>query len=91
MGLARDEAGHVWETDAQGRPVRLVQPAPASSGAGGQVFSMPKDPTKEALTQANLGETNARTQKLLKDIANQGQPSLPARLPLEGRQGWRRG
>jgi hypothetical protein len=77
MGLARDEAGHVWETDAQGHPVRLVQPAGQSGGQSGQVFSMPKDPTKEALTQANLGETNARTQQILHSISTQGQPSLP--------------
>lgn len=27
MPQARDEAGNIWETDAQGNPVRLVQPA----------------------------------------------------------------
>ena len=29
MGQARDEAGHIWETDAQGNPVRLLQAAQA--------------------------------------------------------------
>lgn len=27
MGKARDEAGNIWETDAQGNPVRMLQPA----------------------------------------------------------------
>lgn len=30
MGQARDEAGNVWETDAQGNPVRLLQAASQS-------------------------------------------------------------
>jgi hypothetical protein len=36
MGRARDEAGNIWETDAQGNPVRLVQQGQAQ---------MPADPT----------------------------------------------
>jgi hypothetical protein len=47
MGRARDEAGNIWETDAQGNPVRMIQagnaPAPASSG----VFTLPPDPMQQ--------------------------------------------
>lgn len=32
MGKARDEAGNIWETDAQGNPVRLVRPAQSAMG-----------------------------------------------------------
>lgn len=39
MPQAIDEAGNVWETDAQGNPVRLI-----SQAGGGQVFSLPQDP-----------------------------------------------
>lgn len=56
MPLARDEAGHVWEVDAQGNPVRLVQSA-------SQQPQMPADPTfdykgPQAAAQAqNTGAT----------------------------------
>jgi hypothetical protein len=45
MGQARDEAGNIWETDAQGNAVRLLQPA----GGAPMTFGTP-DPTK---AQAN--------------------------------------
>ncbi|WP_031293290.1 hypothetical protein [Sphingobium sp. HDIP04] len=34
MGQARDEAGNIWETDAQGNAVRLIQPAGAAPQQG---------------------------------------------------------
>ncbi len=37
MPQARDEAGNIWETDAQGNPVRLLQAASAQ----GNVFRNP--------------------------------------------------
>lgn len=40
MPQARDEAGNIWETDAQGNAVRLLQPAGQTRG---QVFSLPPD------------------------------------------------
>jgi hypothetical protein len=30
VGKARDQAGNIWETDAQGNPVRLLTPAPSN-------------------------------------------------------------
>jgi hypothetical protein len=42
MGQARDEAGNVWETDARGNPVRLLQPAQTGGG------TLIRDPYREA-------------------------------------------
>lgn len=64
MGQARDEAGNIWETDAQGNPVRLVQAA----GQGGQVVSLPPDQVEQARLQnearrlAVTENTDARAQ-----------------------------
>lgn len=41
MPQARDEAGNVWEVDAQGNPVRLVQ---AAGSGPGSVVQLPPDP-----------------------------------------------
>lgn len=38
MAQARDEAGNIWEVDAQGNPVRLIQ-------AAGQQSPQPSRPT----------------------------------------------
>lgn len=48
MAQARDEAGNIWEIDAQGNPVRLVQ---AANAAQGQVFTLPRNP-KEVANEA---------------------------------------
>lgn len=40
MGQARDEDGNIWETDAQGNAVRLLQ---AGGGPQGQVLELPLD------------------------------------------------
>lgn len=37
MGLARDEAGNIWETDAQGNPIRMRPP----TGGQGRIISDP--------------------------------------------------
>lgn len=54
MGQARDEAGNVWETDAQGNAIRLVRAAGAPQ--------MPADPTfpyQGAQAQAQAANTGA--------------------------------
>lgn len=55
MGQARDEAGNIWETDAQGNAIRLIQPAqPAQQG---RVF---RDPGAQAeVQQGNADARNA--------------------------------
>jgi hypothetical protein len=57
MGQARDQAGNIWETDAQGNALRLVQAAPSS---GGQIFSLPPNP-KEVRQEARQTEQDARS------------------------------
>lgn len=44
MGKARDEAGNIWETDAQGNPVRMLQ----AGQQQGQVVNLPPDPMQSA-------------------------------------------
>lgn len=51
MPYATDEAGNVWETDAQGNAIRLAQPAV------GQMPLDPTFPTKGAQAQATLQGT----------------------------------
>jgi hypothetical protein len=58
MGQARDEAGNIWETDAQGNAVRMIQPA--SSNAG-RVFSLPPNP-KDVRQEARQNEADRRAE-----------------------------
>lgn len=60
MGQARDEAGNIWETDAQGNPVRMLQAAGQATGSqgGGGVFSLPVSQQQAAQT-ANTQTTTA--------------------------------
>lgn len=44
MPQAKDEAGNIWEVDAQGNPLRLVQPAGASQG---RIFNLAPSPEKQ--------------------------------------------
>ena len=55
MGRARDEAGNIWETDAQGNPVRLLSAAGAPQG---EVFTLPPD----AGQQATINRTQTQTE-----------------------------
>ena len=69
--LARDEAGNVWELDANGEPVRMV-PAP---GQQGRVFSLPPNPkdvkqearqaTNDALSASDRAADNERADRSL--------------------------
>jgi hypothetical protein len=59
MGQARDEAGNIWETDAQGNAVRMIQPA--SSNAG-RVFSLPPNP-KDVRQEARQNEADRRAEE----------------------------
>lgn len=52
MGQARDEAGNIWETDAQGNPVRLIRPAQANAGG---VYTIPNP-------QQDIANSRADTQ-----------------------------
>jgi hypothetical protein len=56
MGQARDQAGNIWETDAQGNAVRMIHPASSSAG---RVFSLPPNP-KDVRQEARQSEADAR-------------------------------
>lgn len=92
MPQARDEAGNIWETDAQGNPVRLIQAAPQQ----GQVFAdpvapfeVPKAQADIANVQTNIADTradNAREDtklraELLKQGLRIGANGQPERIP----------
>jgi hypothetical protein len=64
MGQARDEAGNIWETDAQGNAVRLVQPA-----AGGRVVTLPPNPEKVAATERQAARDAAQDAERTADNA----------------------
>ncbi|WP_324807231.1 hypothetical protein SH584_11525 [Sphingomonas sp. LY29] len=55
-----DEAGNIWEVDAAGNPIRMVQGAQAP--AAGRVFNLGMSP-KEARQEARLEETDARADR----------------------------
>lgn len=55
MPQARDEAGNVWEVDAQGNPVRLLQ---AAQGRG-SVMSLPRSSEQQA-ADARAARSDAR-------------------------------
>lgn len=50
MGQARDEAGNLWETDAQGNAVRLISQAGAPSQGG--IYTLPQTPKQAIDVQA---------------------------------------
>lgn len=64
MGQARDEAGNIWETDAQGNPVRLISQAGAQQGRGG-IYTLPQTP-KQAVeiqsAQTNIAGNQIKNQ-----------------------------
>lgn len=55
MGQARDEAGNIWETDANGNPVRLISKADVT----GRVFTPPKS-EKQIKDEAHADNADAR-------------------------------
>lgn len=57
MGQARDEAGNIWETDAQGQAIRLLQPA-----QGPQMPADPAFPYQGAQAAAQAQNTGADAQ-----------------------------
>jgi hypothetical protein len=62
MPRARDEAGNIWELDANGNPVRMVQPAaPASFSGGipGVLGVVPPNPAMVAKDQREESRQNA--------------------------------
>lgn len=62
MGRARDEAGNIWETDAQGNPVRLL-----SQAQGGTPMGTPNPKLPYEVRQAEVGipATQASTQRTI--------------------------
>src|SRR4051812_2731565 len=58
--LARDEAGHIWEVDANGQPIRLHTPAPAQGG----VFNLqsPRQRLEGPLSAADLAAKGQEAQ-----------------------------
>jgi len=59
QNYARDEAGNVWEVDAQGNAVRLV--TPASGDQGGMIQTRPGNPYELPTDAAQLDSTRANT------------------------------
>lgn len=59
QNLAKDEAGNVWEIDAQGNAVRMVTPAVPTTG---RVFSLPPNP-KDIAVQEDRDADNARAER----------------------------
>ena len=55
MPQARDEAGNIWETDAQGNAIRLVSPAQAPQQQSGAITVGRPNVRKEAREDASLG------------------------------------
>lgn len=70
MGQARDEAGNLWETDAQGNAVRLISQAGAPSQGG--IYTLPQSPDKarqqslEEQRVANAAAANAEANAIRK-------------------------
>lgn len=56
MPQARDEAGNVWEVDAQGNPIRLLQ----SAQGRGSVMSLPRSPEQQAQAAATQAGTQGK-------------------------------
>lgn len=82
MGQARDEAGNIWETDAQGNAVRLVRAAGAA-----QMPADPTFPTKGPQAAANLRGTELSNQKTAQEIETDRQAAeLKAQEVALGRQ-----
>lgn len=82
MAQARDEAGNVWEVDAQGNPVRLVH---AAGQAGPQ---MPADPTfnyqgPKAAAEVDNTRANARVNTVQANVAEATAPAVIAKTDAE--------
>jgi hypothetical protein len=69
MATARDGAGNIWEVDANGRPIRLVQQAQAPTS--GQ--AAPSDPTKRRAGELGNDHTQAQIAATLAGIQAQQQ------------------
>ena len=68
MPQARDEAGNIWEVDAQGNPVRMLQ-----SGSAGTIIPLPADPTSQyeaPKAQADVARAQIGVRGDQVDIAN---------------------
>lgn len=70
MGQARDEAGNIWETDAQGNAIRLLQPAAAGPQAitiggpkPGQQYIEPQAAADLTNTQGTIADRRADNQR----------------------------
>lgn len=58
MPQARDEAGNIWEVDAQGNAVRLVEPAPSQ----GQIYTLPQS-AKEIAAETRQEARESRAER----------------------------
>jgi hypothetical protein len=69
LGKARDEAGNIWETDAQGNPVRLLQPAqqsPMNSPFVDPRLAPQVDKARNEATASQYAPTTARADATIK-------------------------
>lgn len=67
MGRARDEAGNIWETDAQGKPVRLLTQA-----QGGTQMGQPDALRPVQVRQAEVGIPNTQENTRRTRVQTQG-------------------
>lgn len=79
MPFARDEAGNVYEVDAQGNPIRLVQPA--STAGGGNIIEDPY-----AAQERQLKAQQAEIERARLGIAQQGEARQGATLNADVRK-----
>lgn len=63
MPRGRDEAGNIWELDAQGKPLRLVQPAQQSFPGSIPGAFVPPNPAKVAQMQREQARQDAADQR----------------------------
>ena len=80
MARGRDEAGNIWELDASGNPMRLVQAAPQARAPGALGTFIPPSPVKGQQEQANLTRTQ---QEIAKDEATAASTAEKARAEAQ--------
>lgn len=83
MGQARDEAGNLWETDANGNAIRLLQ---AAEGRRGRVIAPPQSAKDQASTAKTYQEIATDQERLALDQKKfvQQQAEFRAKMQQDG-------
>jgi hypothetical protein len=79
VGKAKDQAGNIWETDAQGNAVRLIRPAPSNP-----MNSPTVDPRLQYQVQQEQGQAAASPYAAPKAQADAAAAAAEARIKLVG-------